>query len=99
MIFIHILIHIILILTISTDPGIIPKKINNYLINDLKNIPEKILQEEKNIFINITGKVRKIRYCDTCIIFRPPRSSHCSICDNCVQLFDHHCTFLNICIG
>lgn len=30
---------------------------------------------------------------------RPPKSNHCSVCNNCVRSHDHHCIILNNCIG
>ena len=35
-----------------------------------------------------------------CRMFKkPPKSSHCGLCNNCVRGFDHHCTLLNNCVG
>jgi len=33
------------------------------------------------------------------LIYRAPRTVHCSICDCCVESMDHHCPWLSGCIG
>ena len=37
--------------------------------------------------------------CETCQIIKPARSKHCKICDLCVEKLDHHCVWLNQCVG
>ncbi|KAH9514574.1 hypothetical protein Btru_025683 [Bulinus truncatus] len=41
----------------------------------------------------------KYRVCDYCEIMQPMRAKHCEDCSKCVRKFDHHCPWLEACIG
>ncbi|GLD95183.1 hypothetical protein PINS_up003825 [Pythium insidiosum] len=38
-------------------------------------------------------------FCDECNLYRPTRAMHCETCERCVVLLDHHCPWVNNCIG
>ncbi|ONI23812.1 hypothetical protein PRUPE_2G209800 [Prunus persica] len=41
---------------------------------------------------------RKMR-CDKCSTYKPPRAHHCRVCRRCVLRMDHHCLWINNCVG
>ncbi|CAN6713547.1 unnamed protein product [Malus baccata var. baccata] len=99
------LVLVFLMLTSGRDPGIVPRNICPPEPEDYDASMESGSSESqqsrfprmKEVVIN--GITVKIKYCDTCMLYRPPRCSHCSICNNCVQRFDHHCPWVGQCIG
>ncbi|KAG0207830.1 palmitoyltransferase for Vac8p [Mortierella sp. NVP41] len=47
----------------------------------------------------ISKKDGSPRWCDLCQIVKPDRCHHCRECDQCVLRMDHHCPWVNSCIG
>ncbi|KMZ71595.1 putative Zinc finger protein [Zostera marina] len=99
---------IFLFLTSSRDPGIMPRNAkmpnpeelvdeDDLSVEWVDGRPHYLLPRTKDVEIN--GYIVKVKFCDTCLLYRLPRASHCSICNNCVQRFDHHCPWVGQCIG
>nr|GMD88720.1 protein S-acyltransferase 8-like [Ipomoea batatas] len=97
---------VLLLFTSARDPGIVPRnshppeeefRYDTSADTGGRQTPSLQFPRTKEVMVN--GVPVKVKYCDTCMLYRPPRCSHCSICDNCVERFDHHCPWVGQCIG
>lgn len=72
---------------VLSDPGTVPLPQSRLDFSDLhsnhKNGHEK---EEWTV-------------CSRCETYRPPRAHHCRICKRCIRRMDHHCPWINNCVG
>lgn len=57
-------------------------------------------QQDSEVMLNeLTPEMKTLRLCAICQIFKLERTAHCSQCNSCVRVYDHHCNLANNCIG
>lgn len=49
--------------------------------------------------LQTVSRTQEDERCDVCNLVCPNHSKHCRICARCTLRFDHHCVWLNTCIG
>ncbi|KAF4675902.1 hypothetical protein FOL46_009117 [Perkinsus olseni] len=93
------------------DPGRRPKRARGH--SAVEELSEKIVAFafRRETFDSVMGhdlsaisgqhvaNMDPSRVCHTCWIWKGLRTKHCPMCDCCVDDFDHHCTWLNNCVG
>uniref|UniRef100_A0A8R1HQB5 Palmitoyltransferase n=3 Tax=Caenorhabditis japonica TaxID=281687 RepID=A0A8R1HQB5_CAEJA len=57
------------------------------------------IARQRDLTLLVRGFDHGIRFCDKCCCIKPDRSHHCSMCEQCVLKFDHHCPWVNNCVN
>lgn len=87
------------------DPGFVDKTAGKDKILSLfAKIENQYYDDSKGSNHNNGSGSRKNKteipgICYSCEIVKPDRSKHCSVCKRCVHKMDHHCGWLNRCVG
>lgn len=93
--------------TMFTDPGIVPISKNSHAKNRRPNSRHEGTDSEDSDSEREMMMLRRDNdrlgeewsVCTRCETFRPPRAHHCRICKRCIRKMDHHCPWVNNCVG
>lgn len=64
--------------------------------NESKEILDNL---SKNLPLLTRSHNGLVRYCPICRVIKPDRAHHCTHCGQCVLKMDHHCPWVNNCVG
>ena len=74
-------------ITMTADPGFIPKSSSR---GQTKKIIDDLVEH---------SAFDEAHFCTLCMIRKPLRSKHCRRCNRCIAREDHHCPWVDNCVG
>lgn len=81
--------------TTFSDPGILSRPSDvDFLVSALSSTQSNNLSFQKLMQV-----IDPLHLCPECLVIKTPRSRHCSVCNKCVERYDHHCPWVNNCVG
>ncbi|KAL7337921.1 hypothetical protein BJY59DRAFT_417254 [Rhodotorula toruloides] len=99
-----VIVWVLMLITAFSNPGIIPRNLDpdpprhwipldpSGSSTDAKDGEGEGEWRVEMRYVEVLGgkAVVGCKWCETCKTYRPPRTSHCRLCDNCVERTDHH---------
>ncbi|CAI5438780.1 unnamed protein product [Caenorhabditis angaria] len=83
-----------------TDPGVVPiSKTRNSREAKPKEYSSDESESDEEAIMQFGGNSSEWTLCTRCESLRPPRAHHCRVCKRCVRKMDHHCPWVNNCVG
>ena len=61
--------------------------------------PGRLKKDPEMNFNKLLETLEASSLCPDCEVIRTPRCRHCTLCLVCVDRYDHHCPWVNNCIG
>ncbi|NWW87567.1 ZDH12 palmitoyltransferase, partial [Rhynochetos jubatus] len=55
-------------------------------------------EEQSMVLLQVPSNI-KMRRCGYCMVKQPMRAKHCQLCQHCVRRYDHHCPWIENCVG
>ncbi|KAI7798339.1 palmitoyltransferase ZDHHC12-A [Triplophysa rosa] len=88
-----VLLSVLLYFTVSLmDPGFVlsDQDTKGTIVERIEELEKMIPGEQSSL---------KQRRCGYCFLLQPMRAKHCKMCKHCVRRFDHHCPWIDNCVG